>query len=136
MSPPIDLAETVRGLEQMALEDLRKTWADHFGEPPKIRSPELLRYMIAWRWQTAALGDLSADLKRDLARAPHAGRRKTELSVGTCLRREWRGRVHEVHVTDEGFTYDGETYSSLSKIAGVIAGSKWNGRRFFGLPAA
>jgi hypothetical protein len=36
-------------------------------------------------------------------------------------------------VLADGFTYDGETYSNLSEIAGFITGTKWNGPRFFGL---
>jgi hypothetical protein len=36
-------------------------------------------------------------------------------------------------VVSEGFTWGGQTYDSLSKIAYAITGTKWNGPRFFGL---
>ncbi len=42
-------------------------------------------------------------------------------------------RVHEVEVGPDGFRYRGDVYRSLSRIALVITGTKWNGRRFFGL---
>jgi len=59
--------------------------------------------------------------------------RQTELKAGTILGREWNGRMHRVSVIADGFAYDGKTYSSLSKIACTITGTRWNGPRFFGL---
>ena len=35
-------------------------------------------------------------------------------------------------ILDEGFAWNGETYSSLSKVASAITGVNWNGHRFFG----
>ena len=37
---------------------------------------------------------------------------------------------------EEGFAYDGKTFTSLSEIATLITGTKWNGPRFFGLRSA
>jgi hypothetical protein len=51
--------------------------------------------------------------------------------VGTVLRREFRGEVHEVRVLTEGFEYRGERFASLSTLATKIAGSRWNGFLFF-----
>ena len=39
----------------------------------------------------------------------------------------------EVMVLSDGFSWDGKTYKSLSKVACAITGSRWNGPRFFGL---
>ena len=36
-------------------------------------------------------------------------------------------------VLEKGFAYDGKTFASLSEIATLITGTKWNGPRFFGL---
>jgi hypothetical protein len=33
----------------------------------------------------------------------------------------------------DGFSWNGKTYPSLSKVAFAITGSRWNGPRFFGL---
>ena len=51
---------------------------------------------------------------------------------GTRLVREWKGKVHEVTITADGFEYQGETYKSLSPIACRITGTHWSGPAFFG----
>jgi hypothetical protein len=38
-----------------------------------------------------------------------------------------------VEVTGEGFLYAGQHWKTLSQIARVITGTRWNGPRFFGL---
>lgn len=55
------------------------------------------------------------------------------LSPGTRLMREWRGVVHVVDRTAEGFMWSGKIYGSLSAIARAITGVRWNGLAFFGL---
>ena len=62
--------------------------------------------------------------------APNPG---LSLKPGARLVREWHGRTHTVTVTEDGFEYDGTTYSSLTKIAKKISGAYWSGPRFFGL---
>ena len=52
---------------------------------------------------------------------------------GTLLTREYGGVLHRVIVLDEGVSWNGKTYESLSKVALAITGTKWNGPRFFGL---
>ena len=48
--------------------------------------------------------------------------------------RDWKGKTYEVFIRDEGkFKYDGTLYRSLSAIAGVITGTHWNGKKFFGV---
>ncbi len=56
-----------------------------------------------------------------------------KLYPGTRLMREWRGNVHVVDVTDEGFVWNGRCFRSLSAIARTITGVRWNGLAFFGL---
>ena len=89
--------------------------------------------MLSWRIQTEAFGGLDPDLARRLRRGTGLNRPRSELCVGACVIREWKGRAHQVEVTAEGFRYEGVTYSSLTRVAGLITGGKWNGRRFFGL---
>jgi Protein of unknown function (DUF2924) len=55
------------------------------------------------------------------------------IQPGTVLAREWKGRVQRVAVLAHGFAWNGGTYPSLSKVAFVITGTRWNGPRFFGL---
>ena len=47
--------------------------------------------------------------------------------------REWRGRSHDVLVLDDGFSWQGTHYRSLSAIARKITGTAWSGPLFFGL---
>ena len=61
-------------------------------------------------------------------------RRAQERPVtGTRLIREWKGVEHSVTVLDKGFEYQGRPYQSLSPIARLITGTRWNGPLFFGL---
>ena len=59
--------------------------------------------------------------------------KRTELSLGTVLVREWDRQSQRVVVMADGFAWNGQTYDSLSKVAFAITGTKWNGPRFFGL---
>jgi hypothetical protein len=88
-----------------------------------------------------AHGDLPGPVKR---RAAELARRFIEdrsytptpgpvLMPGSSLIKEWRGVRHEVRVLEEGFSYQGERFGSLSEAAKRITGTKWNGRVFFGL---
>jgi hypothetical protein len=133
MSLEARIAEEVRALARLDLEGLRSEWGRRYGAPPKLRSVDMLARMLAWRIQAEALGGLDPDLARRLRRGTGLGQPRTDLPAGTRLSREWQGRVHEVEAVEGGFLYAGQTYRSLSKVAGVITGVKWNGRRFFGL---
>jgi len=57
----------------------------------------------------------------------------TGPQTGTKLIRSWHGEVHEVIATGSGYEYRGQTYSSLSKIARNITGTRWSGPLFFGV---
>jgi hypothetical protein len=61
-----------------------------------------------------------------------AGERDPRLpAVGSVLEREHKGKKIRVTVLEDGFRYEGETYSSLSTIARVATGTIWNGYTFF-----
>ena len=55
------------------------------------------------------------------------------LRPGTMLSREHGGVLYRVLVGVDGFSWQGQTYDSLSKVAFAITGTRWNGPRFFGL---
>lgn len=122
----------VRALEALDLHGLRDEWRRRYGEPPRMRSRELLARLIAWRIQADAFGGLDATtirlLKSDKLPPP-----PPMLAPGTRLSRDWLGRCHEVVVLEQGFRYAGSEYRSLSEVARVITGTRWNGLRFFGL---
>jgi hypothetical protein len=91
----------------------------------------LLRHVLAWRAQAEIYGGLDAQTRRLLRdeRPP----RESPVAPGTIISREWRGVTHDVEASDDGFLYDGRRWKSLSQIARVITGTRWNGPRFFGL---
>ena len=122
----------VRALESLGLQELRAEWRRRLGPPPRLRSPEVLRRVLAWRIQVDAWGGLDEVTRRKLRETSSAAR-EPKLSPGSQVTREWEGVVHAVQVLDGGFLYAGATYPSLSAVARVITGVRWNGPRFFGL---
>jgi hypothetical protein len=96
---------------------------------------------VAYRMQEVALGGLRPERQRQLQQIAQQfkeigevrRRARLELKSGTRLVREWRGRTHEVLVLDDGFSWQGTRYRSLSAIAREITGTRWSGPLFFGL---
>jgi hypothetical protein len=125
----------VRALEGLGLELLREEWRRRYGPPPRIRSSDFLARLLAWRIQAEGFGGVDPALKALLFRKsmPTAG---PELRVGMRLEREWKGRLEVVDVVEGGFRWRDQTLPSLSKVASAIAGTKWNGPKFFGLREA
>ena len=115
------------------VEALRALWQERSGTRLRLRSPELLRLLLAWRLQAELWGGLDPETQRRLRCRGRVQAEGLELGVGARLRREWQGRMVEVVVEEDGFRCEGRIYSSLSAAATAIAGSRWNGPRFFGL---
>lgn len=132
----VRIEDSIRVIEQLDLDRLRSEWARHYGAPPALRSVTILRLMLAWRLQADAHGGLDSDTRRALAKMGRIKAEGLELGVGARLTRQWQGRTHEVKVEADGFRWEGRTYRSLSAAATAIAGSRWNGPRFFGLREA
>jgi hypothetical protein len=134
----------LRGLD---LKGLRSRWQSVFQSPPPGHLPRhLLFAIIAYRIQADLLGDLDQETRQvlDWTDAKNTGvtmssrlvsfdQKRTELTPGTVLVREWDRRSQRVMVMPDGFAWNGQTYDSLSKVAFAITGTKWNGPRFFGL---
>lgn len=129
------ITREVRALATLDLASLRDEWRRRYGEPPKMRSIEMLSRLLAWRVQSDAFGGLDTKTVR-LLQAGKTPLPSVELEPGTILSRDWQGRQHPVEVTEDGFVYAGGTYRSLSEVARAITGTRWNGLRFFGLRAA
>ncbi len=134
----------LRGLD---LKGLRSRWQSVFQRLPPDHLPRHLLFgIIAYRIQADRLGDLDHETRKVLDRtdAKDTGmtmstrlvsfdQKRTELTPGTVLVREWDRRSQRVMVMADGFTWNGQTYDSLSKVAFAITGTKWNGPRFFGM---
>lgn len=127
------VAEEARALVALDLEGLRAEWRRRYGAPPTLRSPDLLRHILAWKIQADRLGGMDAALKRAL-KANGSTKSKTErLGEGAVISREWQGRRYDVRASADGYLYNGRQYRSLSEVAREITGARWNGPRFFGL---
>ena len=134
----------LRGLD---LSGLRARWLSVFQRPsPAHLARHLLFAVIAYRLQADRFGDLDHPTRQVLdrtfaketgpamsARLASFDQKRTELTLGTVLVREWDRRSQRVMVMAGGFAWNGQTYDSLSKVAFAITGTKWNGPRFFGL---
>jgi Protein of unknown function (DUF2924) len=136
----------VANLEGHDLNGLRRQWRAHlWGEAPAHLPHWLLIRVLAYRLQADAFGGLDKSIRRILRfgkedgvgapferRAPQT-REGSGLRAGALLVREWNGRLERVMILEEGFAWNGLTFGSLSQIAKVMTGTKWNGHRFFGL---
>jgi Protein of unknown function (DUF2924) len=134
----------LRGLD---LRGIRSRWQSVFGRPaPAHLTRHLLFAVIAYRLQADRFGDLDHATRQVLdqtvakeaepamaARLASFDQKRTVLTPGTVLVREWDRQSQRVMVMADGFAWNGQTYDSLSKVALAITGTKWNGPRFFGL---
>ena len=129
-------------LRELDVAALRARWHTVFGRRAPAHLPRhLLFRILAYRLQADRLGDLDLESQRLLDRSDSpekagqqaAARRSNGVRPGTVLGREWNGQMQRVTVLENGFTWKGKTYPSLSKIALAITGTRWNGPRFFGL---
>ena len=108
--------------------------------PPNL-SRELLVRAVAHRMQELAVGSLRPEPRRQLLRIAQQFkqtgeatiRARSKLRPGTRLLREWQGRTYDVLVLDDGFSWQGTRYRSLSAIARQITGTAWSGPLFFGV---
>lgn len=138
---PTVASELIR-LVKLPIVKLRLRYRELFrSDPPKAFGPDLLRRSIAQRIQEKAYGGLPRPVHRQLIllikayTAKPSGRLvlPPRIKPGSVLVRNWKGNSYRVTVTADGFAYDGKPYSNLSEIASLVAGTRWNGPRFFGL---
>jgi hypothetical protein len=135
------LEAEIANMSDLSLPELRKLLSDRLGRPPQQASTELTRRWLAWELQAAKQGGLDAATRRhlrQLARSLATGPGSSAASgggvkPGTVLSREWAGAAHKVVVLEAGFSWNGQTWRSLSEIASKITGTRWSGPRFFGL---
>ena len=136
------LASEIVSLPKLGIDDLRERWKAMFGKAPsqEIGRSFLIR-AIAYRLQERAYGGLKPSTRRLLARvveetAAGSSPKKPQIrkaQSGTILIREWQGNAHRVTMLDDGVSFNGKHYRSLSEVAREITGSRWSGPRFFGL---
>ncbi len=156
----LNVTKLLAELERMTGTELRRRYAEVFGEESRSGNRQWLIRRIAWRMQALEEGDLperarqraleianDADLRVHApAHGPVIGTisadRTATLSTGnsdrlpmpgSLLTREYKGRMIRVRVLPKGFEHEGEVYRSLSAIAKTVTGAHWNGNLFFGI---
>src|SRR3954471_13846596 len=101
-------------LRDLDIRNLGTRWHNAFGRRPPLHLPRhLLFRVLAYRLQADRLGDLDAESQRLLdgaGTAEDAGKRAMDLqrltgdlTPGTMLAREWKGRMQRVAVLADGF---------------------------------
>ena len=91
---------------------------------------ELMRPILVYRIQENAYG-LSGSRRKGTIQGLVSDASRRHFKTGTKIIREWKGQLHEVAVTAEGYVYNGEVYKSLSPIATRITGTRWSGSSDF-----
>ena len=146
-STKMSVEDEIAHLRGLDLGGLRARWQSVFQRSaPTHLTRHLLFAVIAYRLQADRFGDLDHASKQVLdraiakeegpamsARLASFDQKRTELSPGTVLVREWDRQSQRVMVMADGFAWNGRTYDSLSMVAFAITGTRWNGPRFFGL---
>jgi hypothetical protein len=158
---PDNLAQELALLPRLGVADLRRRYAELFGETTRTGNKAWLVKRLAWRLQALAEGDLSerarrraaalahdADLRLSPPRpaptipvpAPGSGSARLPRKrhdrippAGTLLTRPYKGTTVQVRVLEHGFVYEGTIYPSLSAVAKAITGAHCSGYRFFRL---
>ena len=129
-------------LKKLSLDELRDQWAIVWQKnAPERLGRKMLEISLFYKLHENETGGLPIEMKNHLDKLVKNFRqnpkcfkqRKTVLKPDTQLLRRYKGKQYIVTVKEVGFEYDGEIWSSLSKIANHITGSKWNGWAFFGI---
>lgn len=129
-------------LHRLELDGLRQEWRTILGKAAPAYLPKIiLLRTLAYHLQAETFGDLSRPTVRVLNEISR-GRvgydvppavAPSGMRHGTVLVRDHDGKRHHVMVVPDGFSWNGEIFPSLSKVAYAITDTKWNGPRFFGL---
>lgn len=138
---PIDVNIEINELVSLTQVELRLRWVQVLKRPLPLNSQrDFLLGSLAYELQAHTQGPLKSSTHRALAliarNLVRGGAKQTgmgSLRPGTRLLRTWQGETHEVLALEKGFSYLGETYTSLSEIAETITGAHWSGPVFFGL---
>lgn len=139
-----EVEQKIEGLKLWPREQLLAEWKQLYGidAPQHLSKPLMIRF-ISYRWQEEVYGKLSAAdvklldrLSAAYERNPDSFKPEAQIKIGTRLRRLYQGKVHEVTTIADGYVYESNRYGSLSEIARLITGTRWNGKVFFGLKTA
>ena len=131
-----NVSEELKELEACDIESLKAKWrALHGADPPRGLSAKLMRRAIWFEIQVRAHGKSQPATRRELQKAlsTSGGQICKSIAPGSRLIREWHGAVYVVDIVKDGVIWNQKSYASLSAVARDITGTRWNGRKFFGV---
>ena len=138
-----EILKRIMKLQKQSEKELLKIWHTMFDENPEIKSRKYMVAKLAYKIQELAYGGLDAETENKIRNcAKEVTKEKTVTAkktrkfspmIGTKITKEHGGKIHEVLVVNDGFSYEGTVYTSLSAIATKITGTRWNGLKFFGV---
>lgn len=129
-------------ITQLSLPELRQVWAEYWGMQPHARiGRAMLEKSLDFKMRVTGGEGLGAEQQLRLDNLITAYKRNPRffeegldgLKPGVRLVKQHNGKHHSVIVQTSGFEYRDKLYGSLSEIAFVITGTRWNGWVFFGL---
>ena len=132
----------IGALKSMPSAGLKARWRELFDTEPPPYNRRFLESRLTYRIQELAYGGLKPEtVERLAALAEQVGGKPARRArsaqdrpiAGTRLIRDWQRIEHSVTVRDDGYEYQGRPYKSLSAVARLITGTRWNGWVFFGL---
>ncbi len=134
----------IETLKKLSTKELIKLWAKFFEteSPDGLHRSYLIKYItchktyVALNSQTQRKLDKLVEKYEETKEVIIDSKQKSStvsVTSGTKLIKEYKGRKYEVLAADRGFEYNGELYKSLSAIANKITGTRWNGKKFFGV---
>lgn len=134
----------IEELKSLSKTELLAKWIDIFKSPaPQHLNKSYLIKTIVWQLEFGGLPNhLQKQINnlvdkyaktRSLRPKDIKMTQKFEVTAGTRFIREFKGEKHEVTALSKGFDYNNKTYKSLSAIANEITGTRWNGKKFFGV---
>ena len=142
MDKEADFKKKIDQIANWSRSELISEYQRIYRQPPIHRISEaMLRRMIAYDWQERVHGGLCRTDQKQLERLLNIFKRNPksiwdqvfQIKPGTKLRRVWKGKNYEVTAEENGFRYQGQSYGSISEVATLITGVRWNGHLFFGL---
>jgi len=129
-------------IARLPLAELRQKWTEYWRMQPHAHiGRTMLIKSLEFKMREARGNGLSPEQKKRLdnliaqyKRNPKIfDERPSVLKPGIRLVKNHNGQHHSVLVCADGFEYRDKNYGSLSEIATLITGTRWNGWVFFGL---
>jgi hypothetical protein len=113
------LSEQIKLLPNLNKTQLLSLWVENFNtDPPPTLRKELMVPILAYRMQEREFGGLSHRARRQreqVAKASIGMRHKSSEAAQASFLRMWRGEMHEVTASDDGYRYRGECYASADR---------------------